>query len=537
MEFTVPVRSPGQIQVTSVHPGSPAAQAGVRAGDLVHYGNTAIQRAQVMYATAGARVQVRVNNARDVTLTAQPVPRVNIPWAVTIIRLAFLLVAFLLAWRRPDDPATRALVAFLWCFGLAIAMNNGVLPWPVLSLIVLQIGNLALYFLGLAAAAAFAARFPSGRAHPLADRLCRIAQVLAIAAAAGVVIIAWIPHSSDAISIMNAVFLGTFVLITLLVVATLVVAYVYGPPSERQRRRWVFLILGLGLCGPIVDLIVQAAFGFQEWVDQLSLLPLGLVPFGLAYVILRHRVIDVGFVINRAIVYTGVSAVIVAIFVIVETLLGKYVEQTSHVGSVAVQLGVALVLGFSIRAIHTRVDRAVDWVLFRERHLAEALLRTFAHDAPYITELNVLLKRCVKTAERYAGVRAAGVWLANSAVYRPAQSSFAQSPEVDENDAAVLAMRARRANVDLPSPDSSLPGALALPMIVRGELLGMLVCGAKRDDETYAPDEREALSLLAASVGHAIDGIQVRELRERLQALGRRLSGLGDATDEGPAAL
>jgi hypothetical protein len=53
-------------------------------------------------------------------------------------------------------------------------------------------------------------------------------------------------------------------------------------------------------------------------------------------------------------------------------------------------------------------------------------------------------------------------------------------------------------------------------MIVRGELLGVLLCGPKTDDEIYAPDERDALAGLATSVGHALDAIEVRELRRRL---------------------
>ncbi len=331
--------------------------------------------------------------------------------------------------------------------------------------------------------------------------------------------------------------MAAFIILGALVLATLIVAHVRGAAAERQRRRWVFLILGLGTSGLLLDIAVSGVIGYQRWLDDLALVVIGAIPIGLAYVILRHRVIDVGFVLNRALVYTGVSAVIVAVFLIVETLLSKYVEQNSRVGSIAAQLVVALVLGFSVRAIHTRVDRFVDSVLFRERHLAEEALRLFSHDAAYITEANVLLSRCVRAIERYACARGAGIWVANSPAYRPAVSTFEVAATVDENDAAVVAMRARRVCVDLPLDESALPGSLAFPMIVRGELLGMLVCGAKSDDETYAPDERETLASLATSVGHALDTIEVRELRRRLETLGAPALVPPVATDEGRAAF
>lgn len=85
-------------------------------------------------------------------------------------------------------------------------------------------------------------------------------------------------------------------------------------------------------------------------------------------------------------------------------------------------------------------------------------------------------------------------------------------------------VRVRRVSVDLTGSDSALPGALALPMIVRGELTGILVCGAKPNDETYAPDERDVLATLAGSAGSALDAIEVRDLRRRFETL-RALPG------------
>jgi uncharacterized membrane protein YczE len=305
----------------------------------------------------------------------------------------------------------------------------------------------------------------------------------------------------------------------MLVVTTLIVAHLQGAPAERQRRRWVFLLLGVCLAAVGIDLAVTASVGYSSIVDQIAILPIAAVPIGLAYVILRHRVIDVGFVLNHAVVYTVLSIIVVGVFVVVETLLGKYVENTSHATSIAVQLAVALTLGFSIRYVHARVDHLVDSVLFRERHLAEAAIRDFAQEASYVTDADVLLARCVKTVERYGKARGAGVWVAGGTMYRAQLHTFAIAPDVDENDPAVLSMRARRVSVHVRDCDSALPGMLALPMIVRGELLGILVCGPKIDDEIYDPDEESALASLASSVGHALDAIEVRELRRRVQAL------------------
>jgi GAF domain-containing protein len=77
---------------------------------------------------------------------------------------------------------------------------------------------------------------------------------------------------------------------------------------------------------------------------------------------------------------------------------------------------------------------------------------------------------------------------------------------------------------------SALPGLLAFPMIIRGQLIGMLLCGPKTEDDTYAPDERDALSAVAMAVGHALDGLRVTELEQTVERL---LAGQPGAATQG----
>lgn len=495
-------------QVASVAPNSPAARAGIHAGDTVSFGASPLARAEAQYLQPGTRVNVTVNGTRTIALAAPKSTLRTILLIPLIIRLAFLAVAAMLAWRRPDDPSARALVLFLLCFGLLIGLDNTIMPTPLLSVIVLQMGSTMLLLLGAGAAATFAANFPSGVAQPVPRALARIAQVLAAIGIGLTLLGTSLAGSPSFVAVSFGAILWLFVAIVVLLFAILVVAYVQGAPSERQRRRWVFLMLGLALLAVLIDIGVQITAGYSAFVDNASLLFIGAIPFGLAYVILRHRVIDVGFVINRAVVYGAVSIIIVAIFVIVETLASNLVEQHSRAGSIALQLSVALALGFSIRFIHARVEGAVDRVLFRQRHLDEAALAEFTHDAHYITDDGVLIERCAAIAMRHAHAAEAWVWRKGDR-------------GADENDPALVAMRARRAVADLHALGSSIRGAYAFPMIVRGELTGALICGNKTEAEAYTPHEIEALRSVASAVGHALDAVRIRELEERVRMLER----------------
>ncbi len=524
--------------VRDVDSKSAADRAGIRPGDTVApVKHDFLSRATLAYPARGAKVMVLVNGIRRVTLieTKSDPAYTNLPY--TIVRLCFLAVAALLAWRRPDDRSTRMLVWFLFTIGLGIALNNHEFGSPVLSVIVLQMGSVSLLLFSFGAGARFAATFPEGTAKGMPRILAALTTaittlgILCLAAT----VLGILPDRARPLT-AAAVTLAFLIAIVMLV-AILIERYANTRAEDRRRRQWIFLILGLGLAGPAVDLAFQLFASFNQTADELGSLSLLIIPFGLAYVILRHRVIDVGFVLNRAAVYGLMSIVIVGIFVVVETLLAKYVENSSHVTSTAVQLAVALGLGFSIRAMHARVDRFVDTVLFRERHEAEAAIRNFAHDAPYITDGPTLGKRCVETALRYAGTSNAGIWMRGEMdAYVPVESTFRPSVPVNENDPAIVAMRARRIVVELGEDSSSLPGALAFPMIVRGELLGLLVCGGKAHGETYAPDERDALEAMALAVGHSYDALEIRGAAPSPPSAGgkfRNRRGLGYVLGEG----
>ena len=75
-------------------------------------------------------------------------------------------------------------------------------------------------------------------------------------------------------------------------------------------------------------------------------------------------------------------------------------------------------------------------------------------------------------------------------------------------------------------------------MISRGDLVGALICGPKRDGEVYASDESDALLALARGVGTALDTLSQQSgdaiaalqatqglILDEVRALSRRMDG------------
>ena len=247
------------------------------------------------------------------------------------------------------------------------------------------------------------------------------------------------------------------------------------------------------------------------------------MPVILSYSLLSQRLFDIGFIFNRAAVFTGVSVILLGAFVLVEWLLADWLGTAGHATNVLVSGGVALALGLSMRFVHGRVDRVVDRVFFRKRHEDEDAIRAFAREAPYVTDSAILVRRAGETLNRHTNATAVDIVL-----------------RYDENDPAIVRLRANSQPLDLHGLDTSLRGDVAFPMTARGQLLGVVVLGARRSGEAYAPDEISAISQLAASMGPALDAFatqngkgatedhvaaSIAELREELvsamTALGR----------------
>ncbi len=113
-------------------------------------------------------------------------------------------------------------------------------------------------------------------------------------------------------------------------------------------------------------------------------LTLFVMAFGYAYVALRYRVVDLSFVVNRAVVYATILALVVAIFTIAETAITKF--AVSKLDSIAVELGLALVIACSVKPIERRIDAVVERVLFARKHATEEGLRALIRDCPHVEE-------------------------------------------------------------------------------------------------------------------------------------------------------
>lgn len=127
--------------------------------------------------------------------------------------------------------------------------------------------------------------------------------------------------------------------------AVFVATIVSATPQERPRIMWVILGFIFGYGGVVVlNLLGSLALPPIPVYNMLQTLNI-LVPIAVTYAILKHRVIDVRFFLNRALVYGALTTIGIGLLVLLDFAVAKRLETFG----VVVEVAGALVLGIGTR--------------------------------------------------------------------------------------------------------------------------------------------------------------------------------------------
>jgi hypothetical protein len=480
------------------------AASGLRDGDAIDFVRAGwIARSQILTPYGGISIAVPIERAgRSIVLSIPTaLDRASFTgYSIALGDLWMLAFAYFLGTRKPEDSDVRALCYVLIAYAVGSCWLNVAFPNPALNALS-PIFAYPLLVLSATIFALFALRFI---APSLLVRVARwvIWSLFAVTVlVATVVVVGTFAGSPDPYKIMASWGLFTNDLHYLLprtaalLCGVLAIASSHGEP--RRRIAWATVSVAFLYATTIVtQILVITGFARPDPGNPFIALGIFLVPAGLTYAVLSRRIIDTGFILNRAAVFSGVSLVLVGTFVLVEWMLSGWLTSAGRTTNILVTACLALVLGFSMRFVHAHVDRAVDTVFFRKRHQDEKAIRSFSEEAPYITDSGTLIDRCKAVLEQHSNASSVQILL---------DDRRGHYGGIDENDAGIVRLRASRQTVDLHEVDTALSGDLAFPMMARGRLVGVIVLGARRSGESYAPDEASAIAQLAHSVGAALD--------------------------------
>lgn len=338
--------------------------------------------------------------------------------------LAWLALALLVFWRRPGDRIGVFTSLTLLTFGVAR------FPDTPLALIaahpVWWLPVETLRFLGSACLSIFVFVFPDGHFAPRFTRWIVAAWI-----------IAQIPEffftatSASSDTWPPLVRFTGFLGFTLCVVAAQAWRYRrISTPMQRTQTRWAVL----GFSAALICYLALT-FGYPLLINSdTSLTPLTpvalttltsltflLAPISLAIAILRHRLFDVDTLINRALVYGSLTALLALLYA-ASTLALQFVvmavTRRAQLPSLAIVVS-TLLIAAAFQPLRRALQRGIDQRFYRRHYDARATFNAFAASMRHEVDLADLRERLLDVVLETLQPTHASLWLRSPAEREP----------------------------------------------------------------------------------------------------------------------
>jgi len=386
-----------------------------------------------------------------------------------IFMLGFLTVGGLLFWRKADDPMALLASFVLITAPFSILFQLNTFP-PAWSFLIHGIDfgsgiSLSLFFY----------LFPSGRFVPSWTRWFMIG---------------WVIHEgiTDFLPFPTFSLFSNVLFFALLASLIAVQVYRYRRVStsiEHQQTRWVVfgcIVAIVGFLGVIIPGTFFPSFfqpGTPAYFIGATAIPFFLlcIPLSIGIAILRFHLWDIDLIINRTLVYGGLSACVVGIYILVVGYLGTLFRATGNLFIALVATGLIAIL---FQPLRERLQRGINRLMYGER------------DEPYAV--------VTRLSQRLA------VALAPDAVLPTIVETVAQALKLPY---AALLLKREQAFVVVASCGQLCENPLILPLIYQAETIGQLHLAPRTPGEAFSPADKRLLDELARHAGLAAHAVRL----------------------------
>ncbi len=378
-----------------------------------------------LVATAGAIVSTVTAAASDTSS--------GLEWFVIGGVLAFTTVGALIEDRRPSQVVGRicltiglVLVAASFLVSGAIALDSLPGRIPPLGAALAVIGSTMFGLVLFLGGPLLVSRFPDGREPGrlavLVDGLLAVsgAGLLTAVLRPGPLEFGGIESVDNPLAVAGIPFVGSTAAFTVAFLANglalilasigLVRRYVRGSSVVRAQIRWLGAAIGTSIVFLVLLVLTSGDEALNSVVWGSWVLSLLLPPLAIGMAILRYRLYDIDRVISRTISYGLITALMVAVFLLVNLGLQGLLSSVTSGNSLAVAGSTLLAAGL-FTPVRRRVQRSVDRRFDRALYDGERTAGAFATRMRDEVDLPTLAGELDATVRRAMAPSSVGLWL------------------------------------------------------------------------------------------------------------------------------
>ena len=332
---------------------------------------------------------------------------ISLEAAFTVVPIAVGAIIF---WRRPDDRMAFlvSLVLLMYWAGITFPYHLLDLPraWEVSSAVVALVGVGAILL--------FMYVFPDGHFVPRRARWLALVSLMAFAPSI------LFPYSS--LSLWWHPLLNALVSVGVFGAIALVQIYRYRLVSDfaqRQQTKWVVLGIvaaAVGYCMFLVLNLLRGGILASLLGYSVALLLLSFLMVSIVVAVLRYRLYDIDIIINRTLVYSALTAMLVALyFGGIVVLQRSFVILTGQQSTLAVVASTLLIAAL-FNPLRRRIQFFIDRSFYRSKYDARITLEAFSTKLRDETDLEAVNGDLVAVVKETMQPAYASLWLRSETV-------------------------------------------------------------------------------------------------------------------------
>ncbi len=307
---------------------------------------------------------------------------------------------------------------------------------------------------------------------------------------------------------------------------TLLIAHSYKitvAPIERRRLTWLVGGMAVGLFPFVAVYVPLYVFGVRHPYLDLTVLPFALIPVCFGYAAVGFRLWDVEVILKRALAYSMAALAVLGVYVGAEWAIRNLLEGIDLQLARAGAFIATLIVATAFAPLRDLIQDGLDKIYYRERYRSRRGILDFARDLNTELDLGQVVELLVQRVRRMVVVGRIGVLLREEDGPRlrlvMADSTFGDGPRLSSAFSEFLSAALTNRDFIYVEDMSSLLEefsqdrellaeedlAYFLPLIVKGEVLGLLALGRTLSGDYLSSEDLKVLQMLTSHAALALD--------------------------------
>ncbi len=300
-----------------------------------------------------------------------------------------------------------------------------------------------------------------------------------------------------------------------------------------RKNKIKYIILGLGMAALLAQFDLLPLAGIASYpLGNLVFIPM----FILGFAVLKHDLLDLGFVIQKGLIYSMLTGLLTGSYALMIIAFGRIFEGTGRTGPVYFSILFFLVIVFVFGPLKDRIQLFIDRFFFKDKYDYQKALVTLSDTLASVLRLDEIVEKVLEALTDVMHLDWGYVMLPEQHTDRfqvhshmgagsrsEDLSIFRSSPLIHE-----MGRRRRevtRYNVEAWSNTSwdpsllkeefvKLGGTVIVPMIFKAQVNGLLVLGSKKSGGLFTSEDFELLRTLANQCAISIENARAYQLIE-----------------------